>query len=291
LGAKKFCVRRVDELKKAYGADGFESTDKQAKEMAQLFASLEDQLRKADTLQYTLTIHRKTIPSANSPSAKQSKNDAEVQMPTESTSTDRILLSGPDLAREEHSSDLANEKYSKYVPNWRERNYVHIVDSADGKEIYLYPDAKSYRVKNRVAPKKNPAATIDSNARSEQLFRLQSLFMVSTQFVRQLPPEVIGGKSVEVFGIQAKGNNVLEKKTYWVDPQTKRLIKTEQSNSSQTITVGDTNTTSGKPENIVSDDETTVLTHDFIFDAQLDKALFATDPPPGWINLDAKSQH
>ena len=209
----------------------------------------------------------------------QTRQDFKGQKKTAPQETRKVKILGSHRMREEVTITTAGDPLPEgEIRLARPETYIMIQDMKSGKAITLYPDKKGYYIPHSVLgidlnsgevheEKIEPAPEVDFYKRIRE---------VPADKANRLPDRIIGGKGAAGFRIVEKverpaGTDTWTK-TYWVDPDTRLPVRIE-------TTIRSTNPMMGESDFVLSD---------IVFDAQLDEALFTTDPPEGYRDLEVK---
>ena len=270
------------------------------------FAQVQEQVDKAKTLQYTITSKQKIKKDTKEADAE-ALQDAQLEKaghrvlhyPAEATLVQRFMCLGSDRMREEITANHAKEK--EFDEMGIASRHIHITDFNKMKEIFLYPEKKTYSIPLAVSPKDaksdkesphvGPTSASHIQAReSHPPADLHEIVRIPPESTKKLPEKIIDGKKavglyVEKTTDGPHGKTTI-KQTYWVDPNTKQLVRFEQDWSGPLV--GSRLTDDGKWVEAVEYGEVNFVISDIIYDAPLDPTLFSTDPPKGWTDLKTK---
>jgi hypothetical protein len=258
------------------------------------FAQVQEQVEKAKTLQYLMTIKSKGT-EGDGKRAKVPDEPGIIRFPDESTSSLRVMVLGTDQMREEFSS--SHSKRKEFQEKGIASHYVHITNFSNRKEIFVYPENKTYSILvNAPSPKigesdRTTAPTSASNLSNQKTAPdLYSLLRIPDASTKQLPERTVDGKKVVGFYVEkategAHGKSV-DKITYWVEPISRHPVRIERNFSGPEV--GSRRIAEGKWEDTVGRTESEIVISEIIFDAPLDSVLFSTDPPEGFTDRATK---
>lgn len=224
------------------------------------FAEVQEQVKKARSVQYTETRVDRTKDGRSPPK-----------------STKRVLILGSHLQREEVSVTGGDELPQGHTWGVRLGKYVNITDAKRGRVVVLYPKEKEFTVIRGTLWADDDGDVKESDIRPfPEVDYYERIRQIPAETAKKLPERTIDGKDAIGFVI----HEVVERKrgtdswtrTYWVDPRTKLPLRVEVSSRS-------TNPMMGESDWVQSD---------FVFDAPLDESLFSTVPPPGFTDASEK---
>jgi outer membrane lipoprotein-sorting protein len=146
----------------------------------------------------------------------------------------------------------------------------------DEKQLLnIFPDKKGYVLSQYV---QMPADGNNDSGKKGFMWRdtFGELLRAPVESVKRLPEKTIDGKTAVGFVTEREeksdGFITTSRRTYWIDSKTKLPILVEFAAHSTNPDINDT-------EGLVSD---------FVFDAPLDPALFSTEPPKGYTDMQPK---
>ncbi len=149
----------------------------------------------------------------------------------------------------------------------------HCITIMDEKQMLnIFPDKKGYVLSQYV---QMPTDGKNDSRKKGFMWRdtFGELLRAPAESVKRLPEKTIDGTTAVGFVTEREekfdGFITTSRRTYWIDAKTKLPIRVE-------FTAHSTNPDIKDSEGLVSD---------FVFDAPLDPALFSTDPPKGYKNL------
>lgn len=141
---------------------------------------------------------------------------------------------------------------------------IQIHDNETWKYVELYPKEKRYQTYER-----RPAT--DAKPKRVPLLMYDFMHEIPPNGTKRLPAKKLDGKQVVGFEVDTRteltGETITTKRTLWVDPQTKLPVRIEVSSRST--------------DKRLSSDQDWVQT-DFVFDQELPRSLFSTEPPEGY---------
>lgn len=268
--------------------------------LAEIVAALKEDIEKAKTLKFTMTSSSKRIDS-DPPAADQRKSGIP-SPPKEHTEVRRVVISGPDLIREEIScvskqTDEADKK---------SHGYIHIRNLKQQQDLFLYPDTKSF-----MAPQDAQKLAVQQEASNDQekskgktagtgeaasntpdgpWGNLYSVLQVPNSVAKKLPEQTIDGKKVVGFEVEnvtdsKRHGKRTQKLTYWVEPITRQPVRIDRHITGPALALrsaADKKSIDAVSRGMV---ETVTVFSEIEFDIPVDPTLFSLNPPADYKDL------
>jgi len=223
------------------------------------FAEVQDKVEKTKSVQFTETRQDKSP-------------DGKLAGPK---SVSRVMILGCYLRREETKVVYAGDKLEEGRHWTRGPDHViSITNAKTGERVSLLPEERLFSVTKRIAwitPDDGKIHTGEIEPQPEADF-YSEIRRVPAEKAEKLRERAIDGNRAVGFRVVDKtkrkqGTDTFTT-TYWVDPKTKLPMRIESSFRSTDPTMG----------------QSEALRNEFVFDAPLDKTLFSTEPPKGYVD-------
>jgi len=227
------------------------------------FGQVQAQVEKTKSVQYVETRQDKT-PKGDRAGPKTEK---------------RVMILGRYLKREEVRVVQPGDK----LPDgqaWTAQpdHSITIFDAQKGRMVGLFPEKKLFSVVRGtmgISPDDGQIVDTGKIKPLPEADFYEEIRRVPADNAEKLPERIVDGKKAIGFRVVEKterkqGTDAFTR-TFWVDPQTKLPIRIEISFRSTDAFMG----------------QSDWVQTDFIFDAPIDRALFSTEPPEGYTNVEA----
>ena len=208
------------------------------------FAQVQEQVAKAKTLQYTMTITSKPVAEdsqakkAEAESSGDDKGKSQKQVPPpprESTQINRVMVLGSDRMR----TEIRQRRGIDVEAAAKEPARIEIQDYTTDSFLLLFPDRKQYIRHSSGAQSAKGDSKSDENAKAEPKQAAKrftpdfySWFQFDPKAARKLPEKVIDGKKMIGFEVEKTDDTSLGKETrkttFWIDPETKQPVRIER---------------------------------------------------------------